>query len=647
MLPSSTVNDILTKAFSPRRYAGFYAGISLFLFLSVALLPASALSAGNQYLSELLGRADEKQLYAERYWEVLLHYKHGLTGYRSLVDDPRFFLAPTGKKDMRAEMKATLAAFFEPGGGDAHPRCRFPGRYRWLDEQLDIDESRLPPVNCGEFETAVSKIKPRSAVLVFPTAYMNGPGSMFGHTLLRIDSEYESKLLSYAATYAAHTNRNDGPLYAIKGVFGYYPGYFSILPYYEKVKEYSDLEHRDMWEYRMNLSEEEVTRILLHLWELKDIYSDYYFFDENCSYDLLFLLESARPSLRLTDRMKTWVIPVDTIRAVQDAGLVERVDYRPSRGTKIRHVNSLLNGDGQESAFRLATGAMAAAELKGQDTEEKIKALDLATEYLQYRYGKHQLGKEAYQKEFLALLSARSRLGTPESDIYRIPAPERPENGHSPGRFSIGAGVSEGEAFQEIRLRPANHELSDPDHGYLEGSQIVFMGVSVRHDDDDGVRLQYLDIVDIVSISARDRFFQPISWKVKGGIYRETFADGEEHLAYRLNSGGGFAYKSDLSGLYYGMIEADLAVSGEFDHDFALGIGPSIGMIRKLSDFWTLNLSAGVMYYELGDLHRSYRASAEQVFRINRNSSVNLLVSEKKEFNDERAEVAIYWNFYF
>ena len=39
----------------------------------------------------------------------------------------------------------------------------------------------------------------------------------------------------------------------------------------------------------------------MHTHEMDKIYSDYYFFDENCSYDLLFLLDVARPWIGLTD----------------------------------------------------------------------------------------------------------------------------------------------------------------------------------------------------------------------------------------------------------------------------------------------------------------------------------------------------------
>ncbi len=69
----------------------------------------------------------------------------------------------------------------------------------------------------------------------------------------------------------------------------------------------------------------------MHVWELGPTRFDYYFFDENCAYHLLSLLEVARPGLQLTDRFRWWAIPSDTVRAVTDQpGLLKRVVYRPA-----------------------------------------------------------------------------------------------------------------------------------------------------------------------------------------------------------------------------------------------------------------------------------------------------------------------------
>ena len=94
---------------------------------------------------------------------------------------------------------------------------------------------------------------------------------MFGHTLLRIDpaGEHENTpLLGYALNFAAHTHDPIGLSYAYKGIFGKYEGKFSLASYSTIVKQYGDLEHRDIWEFPLNLSDQEIFFLLLHLCDL-------------------------------------------------------------------------------------------------------------------------------------------------------------------------------------------------------------------------------------------------------------------------------------------------------------------------------------------------------------------------------------------
>lgn len=632
-------------------YGCLRASISFFIFLIgiTYISTTSVWAAEGSYLDLLLKTAEEKQLYRDRYWEVLLHYKKTLTGVKSLIDDPRFFLSSYGNKNPRNELVATLTGFFqEDKTDDSHPRCRFVARYEWLKNELNIDESQLPLASCKEFEEAYSRIRPKSVVLVFPAAYVNGPASTFGHTLIRIDGDYQSKLLSYATTYAAYADDTNGILYAFKGIFGYYKGYFTILPYYEKIKEYNDLEQRDIWEYRLNLTEDEVSKMLLHLWELREIYSDYYFFDENCSYSLLFMIEAARPSLRLTDEFGPWVIPIDTLRAMKKEGLVEAVEYRPSKGTKIRHIASLLDERAQSSTIGVVAKTLKPEEVEESAPGEKIKVLDLASELIQYGYNEKELTKEEYQREFLNVLMARSRLGSPGDGDYRIQVPLQPEEGHGSSRLTVGLGLKGGDFYQEMRYRAAQHELSDPSGGYIEGSEIVFFSMTVRNiPADGGVRLEGLDIINIVSISPRDRFFKPTSWKVKTGFLQKTMADGDENLIYHLNPGGGFAFKNDKLGLYYFMVETDLNVGGDYKDSYSLGIGPSLGVIREITEFWKMNLFTNAFYYELGDNHKAYKVTAQQVVGLSRNNSLNLDLSWIRDFDVEQNDIKLNWNIYF
>jgi len=581
-------------------------------------------------------RARELRLHEEREWRVLLHYQKPLFGHKSLIDDPKFFLAPDGRANPRSELEATIRGLFgtEPGG-DEHPRCRFPARYEWLKGKLDIDPEKLPPMECSRLNTVLEKIKPTGAALAFPTSHINSPASMFGHTLVTLDTGAKSPLLSHAVNYSAVTNETFGPLYAVKGLLGYYPGYFSILPYYAKIQEYSDFDHRDIWEYHLNFGRDELRRMLLHIFELDLIYSDYYFFGENCSYNLLYLFDVARPSLALTDRFYKsfpfWVIPIDTVRGVRDSGAIERTEYRPSRSSMIKYIASHLSGDGRKLAVALARGEKSARDVLESDAsdEDKIRILDLASEYTQYRYSKEYTTKEDYSKVFISLLQARSTLGKPEMSEYIVPPPADPVEGHLSARASIGAGLTSKEGktdyFQQIRIRPSYHTLLDRDSGYVEGGQIVFTDITLRYYDiDRRLELNNIDLIDIASLSPRDELFKSVSWKINTGLTRLPIDKGRDPLIFHLSPGGGFAFRPFSACIIYAMFESEADLGKLPDSAYSLGLGGSAGLLLKIKACWKLHLYAREIAHLAGEKRGDLRFSASQGFYPSRNTAIAL-----------------------
>ena len=630
--------------------------VYLFCGLPTAFGESAPPAAAAGYQQELTEQAGRLSLSGRREWDVLLFYRQGGGGRESLIDDQRFFLSPTGKTDPAAELEATIRGLFVPAGsGDDHPRCRFPARFQWLRGELGIDPAKLPDPVCGRLDEALKAVDPRSAVLVFPAAHTNGPASMFGHTLLRVGSSYQSELLSYAVNYAARSTDTNGLVYAFKGLFGYYQGYYSVLPYYEKVKEYNDLEHRDVWEYSLKLSPAEVQRMVLHIWELQGIASEYYFFDENCSFMLLFLLESARPELRLTneywDRWGFWVIPADTIATLRRAGLIDKVKYRPSQATRIHHRAGLLPTEARQQALDVALQRLpASAEARsGTTAEERRQVLDLAAEFVQYRYSRNQLTQEEFQSRFRNILTARSGLGAGDATAGEVPAPPQPEEGHLPGKLTAGAGVRRDQPYLELSWQPAYHDLLDPDAGYTMGAQINFISASGRYYPEEGrLQLQSFHPVDIISLAPRDLFFKPVSWKVTGGLDRKTFADGEDRLFLRLNTGGGFAWNllQTSTNIAYIMAEADLNLSDRLDRKVALGGGGTLGLLVNLTDRWKANLSASGLFYGIEE-SQYYRLALDQHLNFSRTSGMLLHACWERSYDQNRAEAGLSWVRYF
>ena len=212
--------------------------LSILLTVCLWAISVHAEETPPSYLSQLLQRAHQAHLADEREWHLLLHYRANLFGgFTSEQDEPGFFLSPEGKTDPQTELDATLTQFFSPelvGRSKQPAQCAFVARSIWLKERLSIDPGQLPPMRCERFERWFEEFHAQSITLVFPSAFMNNPASMFGHTLLRIDQEGQTpqtRILAYTINFAADVPKDEGLAYPVRGIFGGYRGYFSTIPY--------------------------------------------------------------------------------------------------------------------------------------------------------------------------------------------------------------------------------------------------------------------------------------------------------------------------------------------------------------------------------------------------------------------------------
>lgn len=595
------------------------------LILGVGWFAYAIEAVPHAYIEKLVIEADRLRLHDDPYWLRLVHYNKSFSGIKSLVDDPKFFLSTEGRRNPRAELVATLRALFMPVDEEAkHVLCRFPARSAYLIEKLSIDPVRLPVQGCARIDAIMKEIRPRSVSLIFPTYHINSPASMFGHTLLSIETENKSKLLAHAVNYAAVTEESFSISFAIRGLLGLYQGYFSVLPYYAKVAEYSDFDFRDIWEYPLDLEENEVRRMVLHVMELENIYSDYYFLDENCSYNLLYLLEAGRPSLSLTDETPLWVLPVDTMRLLEKKGVMRSVEFRPSRVTKIKHIASLISADERQSAIAITRGVedVSLLEERGLSPVSRARICDLSTEYLKFRYSRGDVEKEDYRRRLLAILGERSRLKGVRED-YDFPPPPQPLAGHRADRLSIGLGSKGGDLFQDIRYRPVYHDMLDPDNGYIQGGQINLMNVVGRYYyEEKRFELNRLEIIDILSISPIDIFFRAFSWRISSGITRCDVFSGRDFLIGQIIGSLGGAVSPVKHIMVYSMADLAVQAGGKLENSHALGGGASAGLLASISGIWKLHCFLRDIWYVTGEKRNAISYGVAQSLRMGNRMSI-------------------------
>lgn len=572
-----------------------------------------------------------QQLANDPFWISLGHYETAkLGGWRSYISDKKFFLAADGAEHPDAELAATVQALYAPANlGQQHAQCVYPARTRWLQAQLKLDN--LPAVDCSEFKQWFKDVSPHSAVMIFPAAYLNSPSSMFGHTLLRIDQadvqSDNTALLSYAINFGAYIEGSDNSiLYAWKGLMGGYPGLFALVPYQEKLSEYRSLENRDLWEYRLNLTQVETERMVEHVWELKQIQFDYFFFDENCSYRLLELLQVARPGLKLTEQFPLTAIPTDTVKAVKDAGLVEKIDYRPSRERELLSRAEPLSDAEQQWVLNISADQkqLQAPAFTALPRDRQALIIDAAYRLERYRANGQERDPARAQRSF-ELLRAINRNPAPELSIER---PGLPEEGHESRTWQAGIGTRGDQAFGEYGLRMAYHDLNDNAESFPLGAQIEILQMKLRQYEGNQWQLQQLDLATIRSLTPRNELLQPWSWQVTGGLERVPGKHDDETLVSHVNGGAGGTWQlgEDVLGFALGTVRV------EHNNDFAEFISPAAGFntgVLWRNPLGNLSLEAKGDYFTNGEVRRSL--SLNQQWELSRN--LGLRLSAQREFS--------------
>ena len=199
--------------------------------------------------------------------------------------------------DSRKELDETIRAFASPpkNNPNEHAQCRFRARYLWLDSKLDFDSYQIQDQQCPDFEQWSLNGTTTSISVIFATGYLGNPASYYGHTLLKLNSSEKNdrtSLEDVSVNYGAIVPPGEGPLpYILKGVFGGYSGGFSDIQYYFHNHNYGENELRDMWEYELNLSQQEVDLLVAHTWEVLGKEYTYYFLRQNCAYQMAKVLE--------------------------------------------------------------------------------------------------------------------------------------------------------------------------------------------------------------------------------------------------------------------------------------------------------------------------------------------------------------------
>ncbi|MBD3652349.1 DUF4105 domain-containing protein [Kangiella sp.] len=506
-------------------------------FVLLCLLTFQIMAQANEQLSE----QELNQLSHSRTWLNLLHYEEDSSspsGFTSAIHNPAFFISNSGKTEPQQELIATIDAFT----GDSSQaqlkqyHCQFPARLLWLRTQLGNDFAKEKILNgCEEYREWTRQGSINSISIVYATGYLGNPASFYGHTLLKFNSSEENKnthLLDSSLNYGAIVPDNENPVvYILKGLFGGYDAGFTQIEFYFHEGNYGEGELRDMWEYELNLSQNEVDLLVAHSWEVLRKEYTYYFLKENCAYRMAELF-SIIDGLDVVPDGQFWTYPQDVVQLLPSLErngekIVKDIYKYPSRQTRLYNKYSQLSFDEKKhvEAAIDSTSYLNSTNFESLSTQGKHRVLDTLLDYYQIIEDSEE---EQANKAYQAVLSARFKVEKGQSNFEKkYNKQSGPHSGRKPSLISLGTVNHEAWGqYETIRLRPAYYDSLDASSAHIGFSQLSMGELGLIHHDG-SYALDYLDVINIQSINSKATGLPQDGgspWNLRVGWERDTFS---------------------------------------------------------------------------------------------------------------------------
>lgn len=557
--------------------------------------------------------------------------KNGLTGsYHSEVDARPFFLS--GKDDdSDAELNATLTALQSPATGDNSAWCRFPARAQFLSQHFPLKKSEN--LHCPALDYWRGRFSADEITLVYPDPYLKKIASIFGHTFLRVDAHDKAThpiLLSQAISYYADVGATDNSpaLYIAKGLTGHFPGIIELAPYFEKLREYSDSEDRDIREYTLTFSPEQVRTFVDHLWEVRGSSFNYFFLDENCSYRLIALLDVITPTHNLRAQFTTHTIPVDTVKVLQAHNLIASAQYIPSARKRFYVQLAQLNTVQQATLKKILNDQTAVDRVNDAlvlATAEKYRSIHIQADPKKTLLHNLQVNQ---------LIQRQQKIGGAVPDTKTdITAPDPATQSHDMLRLQTGWQRDDGKDYLLLGGRFAYHDFHDPLPAFQKGVQLDVLDFQLRinpYDSSDHVSIESLRWFNVQSYNPSDAFFQDASWGFSVARQREVI-DEKTQL---INIAEGYRGITQRCGavLCHAELLGGVLTGGALNKEWDLRGGVRAGLLYQNAT-WSWSADISQQYYLANSSDTFSSANIEAGYRLARNLSA--YVSYTHQENDE------------
>lgn len=488
--------------------------------LPVLLLILCASSAlGKSIVSD----SQLKELAAQRTWLKLLYFDPDSQQSDVLSDD--YFLSEQGKISPEAELAATIAAYDQPFPDDpnTHPVCRFPARYMWLSQQIELENYQTIHPKCEALWRSVEKTPIDSISLMSVAGYLGNPASSFGHSFLKLNKHSviaNSNLFDLAISYGADVPDNENIFFYIyRGLFGKYTAGFTDKYFYHQDLVYSKNELRDIWEYELDLTKEKVFFFQLHVWEIMGKKFKYLFLNKNCGYEVTRMVEIVLEDDLVTSA-SVWFAPIETFHKLveidQTKGVIRKITYHPSEQQKVYKQYQDLNRAEKHVVSMLVHSGMLVdqTDYRQLNDDEKIHTLNFIITYYDYLRVKDG-NSDRYDKLKQKALIQRFGLPVKRERVFQFDNISDPHDNDKPSVLFGGFNTT-GRQGNYLSIGYTPYALRSLGQNNLNGDELTVLESEVGFTENS----PFLKKIDVIRIRRYNRYHIPLgsdsglSWRL-------------------------------------------------------------------------------------------------------------------------------------
>ncbi|WP_243978722.1 DUF4105 domain-containing protein [Vibrio natriegens] len=600
------------------------------------------MASDRELLEKAIHESITRELAVSKKWLGLIHFEDGVVSSRSSINNSDFFLSPLGYKSPQAELKATLDKFIH----SPITQCRFPARVLWLKSVMP--NLILPQVHCAEYDSYMKAFRTESVSVLYASGYLGNPASMYGHVLLKFNGSENNDLLDNTFSYGAIVSESDNKLtYIYKGIMGGYQGHFANQKYHHQSLTYNESELRDLWEYRLNLTQDEIDLLLAHLWEIENSSMTYYFFKQNCSYQLAKLLEIVvdRPLLAPN---KLWVMPYDLIMMLNQPGVADYIDdfiYHGSRQENLYNRYKQLNDKEKDWVQRIINQSSENTRslLLSIDEVSAKRIIDTLYDYYSFLDIKNEgLSTEQANKR-KQLLLVRFEL-PPEKIEWEVSKKKPPHAAQNTAKLQVSQLYNESFGQGNIlRFRANYYDMLNLNAARIPYSELSTLDISFLYTmEADALRLREFSLFNVVNLNVSQTGLpgdESNAWALKAG-YKPTSLDCIDCSDIYLSGFYGKSWLVTDNFVGYSALAGEFQVS-DFTNGNWLG-GPEFGLVLDITPSWATTFIVGRSYNLISLAESKNYLSWEQRFLESRDFDFRTTVRYDEVF-EYAINVSMYW----